>query len=47
VPLLLGFVGAGLLFSASVYLIFESRLALATTFEEMDYISRNYMQRGD
>jgi len=43
VPLLLGFFGAGLLFSASVYLIFESRLALATTFEEMDYIARTYM----
>jgi hypothetical protein len=45
VPLVLGFFGAGLLFSSSVYLIFESRLALATTFEEMDYIDRNYMQR--
>jgi hypothetical protein len=44
IPLLLGFVGAGLLFSASIYLIFESRMALTTTFEEMDYISRNYMQ---
>jgi Protein of unknown function (DUF2721) len=45
VPLLLGFFGAGLLFSASVYLIFESRLAMATTYEEMDYIDRNYMMR--
>ncbi|MFP5245571.1 MAG: DUF2721 domain-containing protein [Thermoanaerobaculia bacterium] len=43
VPLLLGFIGAGLLFSASVWLIFESRLALTTTYEEMDYIDRNYM----
>jgi hypothetical protein len=43
VPLLLGFIGAGLLFSASVYLIFESRLAMATTDEEMDYVRRNYM----
>jgi hypothetical protein len=43
VPLLLGFVGAGLLFSASVYLIFESRMALTTTYAEMDYIDRNYM----
>jgi len=42
IPLLLGFVGAGLLFSASVYLILESRLALATTYAEMDYISKNY-----
>jgi len=45
IPMVLGFVGAFLLFSASVYLIFESRLALATTFEEMDYIDRNYMHR--
>ncbi len=45
VPMALGFVGAILLFSASVYLIFESRLALATTSEEMDYIHRNYMNR--
>ncbi|MDP9190586.1 MAG: DUF2721 domain-containing protein [Acidobacteriota bacterium] len=44
VPLVLGFIGAGLLFSASVFLIIESRLALATTFEEMDYIARNYMR---
>ena len=44
VPLLLGFVGAGLLFSASVYLIFESRLAMTTTYAEMDYIARNYMR---
>jgi hypothetical protein len=44
-PLLLGFIGAGLLFAASVYLIFESRLAMATTYAEMDYIDRNYMQR--
>lgn len=43
VPMLLGFVGAFLLFSASVFLIFESRLALTTTFTEMDYIDRNYM----
>lgn len=44
VPLLLGFIGAGLLFSASVFLIIESRLALATTFEEMDYIAKNYIR---
>ena len=43
IPLVLGFVGAGLLFSASVYLIFESQMALATTFEEMDYIRRTYI----
>ena len=44
VPLVLGFIGAVLLFSASVYLILESRLALTTTYAEMDYISRNYMR---
>jgi len=44
VPLVLGFIGAGLLFSASVFLIIESRLALTTTFEEMDYIARNYIR---
>jgi Protein of unknown function (DUF2721) len=44
VPLVLGFFGAFLLFSASVYLILESRLALTTTYTEMDYISRNYMR---
>ena len=44
IPMLLGFIGAGLLFSASVYLIFESRLALATTYAEMDYIARHYMR---
>jgi len=43
IPLLLGFFGAGLLFAASVYLIFESRLAMTTTYAEMDYIDRNYM----
>jgi hypothetical protein len=46
VPLVLGFFGAGLLFSASVYLIVESRMALTTTFEEMDYITRTYMHTG-
>ena len=44
IPLLLGFVGAGLLFSASVYLIIESRMAMTVTYAEMDYISRNYMR---
>src|SRR5687767_9716408 len=34
-PLLLGFIGAGLLFTSSVYLIVESRLALQTTYAEM------------
>jgi hypothetical protein len=43
IPLILGFIGAGLLFVASIYLIIESRLALATTYAEMDYITRNFM----
>jgi uncharacterized protein DUF2721 len=38
VPLTLGLVGAGLLFSASVTLILESRIALAATYAETDYI---------
>ena len=38
VPLLLGLIGAGLLFSASVMLILESRIALAATYAETDYI---------
>ena len=45
IPMVFGFVAAFLLFSASIYLVFESRLALATTYEEMDYIDRNYMHR--
>ena len=45
IPLLLGFVGSGLLFSASVWLIIESRMALTTTSNEMDYIHQNYVQR--
>lgn len=44
IPMLTGFFGAGLLFTASLYLIYESRLALATTYAEMDYIRKNYMQ---
>lgn len=44
VPIVLGFIGAGLLFSASVYLIIESRRALTTTYAEMDYIARHYMK---
>jgi hypothetical protein len=38
VPLILGLIGAGLLFDASIQLIFESRLALIGTYEETDYI---------
>lgn len=45
IPLVLGFIGAGLLFSASVHLIFESRLSLATTYAEMDYVATHYMKR--
>lgn len=46
VPLILGFIGAGLLFSASIHLIFESRLALTTTHAEMDYITENFIKRS-
>ena len=45
VPLVLGFIGASLLLMASIYLLFESRLALATTYSEMDYIKRMYMDQ--
>lgn len=44
-PLIVGFIGAGLLFSASVHLIFESRLALATTIAEMDYVVKHWIPR--
>lgn len=37
-PLLFGAVGVILLFSASILLIFESRIALASAYAEMDYI---------
>jgi hypothetical protein len=37
-PLLFGAVGVVLLFSASILLIFESRIALASAYAEMDYI---------
>jgi hypothetical protein len=40
VALVFGFIGSGLLFSASILLIFESRLALAGTYEEMDFTRR-------
>ncbi len=38
VPLVLGAIGVALLFSASILLIFESRIALASAYAEMDYI---------
>jgi hypothetical protein len=37
-PLLFGAVGVVLLFSASILLIFESRIPLASAYAEMDYI---------
>jgi hypothetical protein len=40
VPLLFGAIGVALLFSASILLIFESRIALASAYAEMDYIRR-------
>lgn len=45
-PIVLGFIGAGLMFWASVQLIFESRLALQTTYAEMDHVSRVYTSRA-
>ena len=39
-PLLFGAIGVALLFSASILLIFESRIALASAYAEMDYIRR-------
>ena len=38
IPLILGLVGAFLLLSASILLIFESRISLASTYIELDYI---------
>ena len=42
IPLLLGFIGAGLLFSASIMLIMESRIALALTYAEMDFVLKRH-----
>jgi len=39
IPLLLGFVGAGLLFAGSMLLIYESRIAIRALYAEMDYIT--------
>jgi hypothetical protein len=39
-PLFFGAIGVALLFSASILLIFESRIALASAYAEMDYIRR-------
>jgi hypothetical protein len=38
IPLTLGLIGVGLLLSASVLMIIESRIALNSTYAEMDYI---------
>jgi len=38
VALVLGFIGAGLMFSASVWLILESRIGLTSTYVEMDFL---------
>jgi hypothetical protein len=40
IPLALAFVGISLFFYATILLILESRLALFTTFSEMDYLWR-------
>ena len=39
-PLLFGAIGVVLLFSVSILLIIESRIALASAYAEMDYIRR-------
>ena len=39
IPLLLGFLGAGLLFVASILLIYESRIAIRALYAELDYIT--------
>lgn len=39
IPLILGFIGAGLLFIASMMLIYESRIAIRALYAEMDYIA--------
>jgi hypothetical protein len=39
IPLVLGFIGAGLLFIASMLLIYESRIAIRALYAEMDYIT--------
>lgn len=44
VPLVFGFIGAGLMFWASIYLLLESRIALASTLAEMAYINRFYVR---
>jgi hypothetical protein len=38
IPVVLGLAGAGLLFYGSMLQILEARLALATTYREMDFI---------
>jgi hypothetical protein len=45
IPLLLGFIGAGLLFVASVMLIVESRIAIRALYAEMDFIT-HHASRG-
>lgn len=40
IPLTLGLAGVGFLLSASLLLIFESRISLAATYAELDYIRR-------
>ena len=44
-PLLLGFIGAGMLFSASIMLIMESRIALALTYAEMDFVLKRHARK--
>lgn len=47
VPIVLGLAGAGLLLSAAVLLVRESRLALAGLEAEMDYVWKHVQRRAD
>ncbi|MFZ2493276.1 MAG: DUF2721 domain-containing protein [Thermoanaerobaculia bacterium] len=42
IPLAFGFIGSGLMFWASIYLLLESRIALTSTLAEMTYVNRYY-----
>jgi hypothetical protein len=47
IPLVLGLAGAGFLFSASLLLIIESRIALSVTIADMDFLKVRYSRNFD
>ena len=50
IALVLGFIGAGLLFWASLLLILESRISLTAVYDEMEFVQalgRHYAPPGD